>query len=381
MTPPRDGDDWSPLDRFAPRRDDPPPAWSQQPDDGYYTDAPGLFTHDTVGGWGPPPPPAPPPAGPGRRRRGLWITLAVLLSVAVVGGLVAVAVVAAGGRPTATAAPDPTPPPAALPTVVPPTTTPATAPCPQPATLAGTSASLGPDGLRLGFAATPGCADGQVVTGATELRVQDGPVQVAGAALDLTATPLALGPGAAGSLTVLFPPGTFQVVPSQPSSTSLTASLASGAGPTPRDAPARATVTAGAPLPPPGDPAAAALLALQRQAAIDRPDVDARLAERWQPQISSKQAGLVVAGRTFDQQAVLADHLGLRLRYPDARLVYSGDWRSYRGTDFWVTLSGATFPDSGAALGWCGQQGFGPDDCVGVLLSHTQGPEGTFAGR
>lgn len=364
-----DREPWSPLGHQ--RRE---PGADGLLDEPYYYD---LFTHD--GGYSRPP--AGPPPEPPRSRRGLWVTLSVLLALAVVGGLVTVAVVAAGGSATPTAAPDATPPPAALPTTVAPTTTTAPAPCPQPATLTGASSVLGPDGLRLGFAATPGCADGQVLTGPTELRVSDGPLQVAGAALDLSATPLALGPGAPGSLTVLFPPGSFAVVPSQAGASTLTATLVTGAGPTPRDAPAQASVTAGAPLPPPGDPEAAALAALQRQAAIDRPDVEARLAERWQPQISSKQAGLVVAGRTFDQQAVLTDHLRLRQRYPDARLVFSGDWQSYRGQDFWVTLSGVTFPGGDGALGWCSQQGFGPDDCVGVLLSHTQGPDGTFAGR
>lgn len=355
---------WSPLGHTR----------GEQP---YYYD---LYTHDGIGGYGPPAPAAPPPPPGGRR--GWVVALVVVLALAVVGGLVTVAVVAARGQaePAPTAAPAPTPSPVAPSSSAAATTTTAAA-CPTPATLAGTGAELTAQGLSLSFAVAAGCSGGQTLATAVELRVADGAAQVAAGSLDLAATPLVLAPGRPGSLTVVFPAGAYWVVPSAASATSLAATLAPGAPGEVRAPTDRVSTTVSAPLAPTGDPQAAAAAALTRQADLDRPQVAAALAEQWQPQLSAKKAGLEADGRVYDDVGVLADHLALRARYPQARLVFSGEWTSYQGRDFWVTLAGVVEPDADAALGWCAAEGFDPTQCLAVLLSATRGPEGTSRTR
>lgn len=106
----------------------------------------------------------------------------------------------------------------------------------------------------------------------------------------------------------------------------------------------------------------------------DSPEVST-LADQWVPQLSSKQAGMVVQGVTYDDAAILADHEALRARYPQARLVLSDDWSDFRGSGYWVTVVAEPFATADAANAWCGQQGIGPNDCFAKKLSHTAGPQ------
>jgi hypothetical protein len=93
----------------------------------------------------------------------------------------------------------------------------------------------------------------------------------------------------------------------------------------------------------------------------------------WVPQLSAKKAGMTVDGRTYDSAAVLDDHQQLRRSHPDAVLAWSGDWTSFRGRDFWITLVNRSFPTGEAANAWCAQAGIGPDDCYAKRLSRTGG--------
>lgn len=104
-------------------------------------------------------------------------------------------------------------------------------------------------------------------------------------------------------------------------------------------------------------------------------DADAGAAEAlvgsWSPQLSAKKDGLVVDGRTYDDAMILADHQRLRTQQPTAILVWSGDYTSFRGDDFWVTLVNRPFSSSSAANAWCERAGFGPDNCYAKRLTHT----------
>lgn len=91
----------------------------------------------------------------------------------------------------------------------------------------------------------------------------------------------------------------------------------------------------------------------------------------WVPQLSAKKAGMTVGGRTYDDAAVLADHQELRRTYPDAVLVWSGDWASFRGDDFWITLVNRSYASGEAANAWCAQAGIGADDCYAKRLTRT----------
>ena len=60
----------------------------------------------------------------------------------------------------------------------------------------------------------------------------------------------------------------------------------------------------------------------------------------------------------------LAGTQQLRQNYPAVRLLWAGDWRStFSSPDFWVTVVGITFPESGGALTWCRSQGLDQDRC------------------
>ena len=116
-------------------------------------------------------------------------------------------------------------------------------------------------------------------------------------------------------------------------------------------------------------------------ASADQADVEQRLVGAWVPQLSSKKAGLVVDGRALSDQDVLDDHQHLRSTYADVRLVWSGDYLSFKGRDFWVTIAGTTFSTADEANAWCETQGLSGDDCFAKRLSHTDGPAGNTKNR
>ncbi|MEJ2862436.1 zinc ribbon domain-containing protein [Actinomycetospora flava] len=112
--------------------------------------------------------------------------------------------------------------------------------------------------------------------------------------------------------------------------------------------------------------------ALRAQQSTDAGAVEG-LVGTWVPQLSAKKAGMSVGGRTYDDAAVLADHQELRRTYPDAVLAWSGDWTSFRGRDFWITLVNRPFSSGEAANAWCAQAGIGPDDCYAKRLTRSGG--------
>ena len=136
----------------------------------------------------------------------------------------------------------------------------------------------------------------------------------------------------------------------------------------------------------PADPPSAvspeddALNRLTQQISLDRPQVQGELAEKWVPQLSSKQPGLVVDGMTYHYVDILNDHLGLRSSY-DARLVWSGDWSSFRKDDFYVTVASASFSTPQEANAWCDTRAIDPENCFAKLLSAVAGPEGSTVSR
>jgi serine/threonine-protein kinase len=118
--------------------------------------------------------------------------------------------------------------------------------------------------------------------------------------------------------------------------------------------------------------APSARAALQAEVDRDRSAVEA-LVGSWVPQLSSKKPGLVADGITYDYPAVLANFQSLKTRYPDALLLWSGDYSTFKYGDFWVTVEGAAFAAGAAANSWCDAQGIGPDDCFAKRLSHSDG--------
>ncbi|BBY19864.1 serine/threonine-protein kinase [Mycobacterium stomatepiae] len=118
---------------------------------------------------------------------------------------------------------------------------------------------------------------------------------------------------------------------------------------------------------------------LRQIANDDHSSVYTNLADRWVPQLSSKRPGVVDNGVVWDNAMTLQEHLQLRQHYPGVKLLWSGDWSTFSGPDFWVTVAGITFQDSAGALTWCRSQGFDRDHCAAKIISTTHAVAGSTA--
>lgn len=123
----------------------------------------------------------------------------------------------------------------------------------------------------------------------------------------------------------------------------------------------------------PDDPAEA----LTQIADTDEEEVVAELDGMWVPQISSKKTGMEIDGETWTDEDILADHQALREEHPRVRLVWSGNFGSFKEGDFWITIAGIGYSDPEQALSWCATNGLGPDDCYAKQLNTGGGHEGT----
>jgi hypothetical protein len=77
------------------------------------------------------------------------------------------------------------------------------------------------------------------------------------------------------------------------------------------------------------------------------------------------------AGITWNNQAILEEHLRLRNTYPDVKLLWSGDWSTYDGPNFWVTVVGLHSDNPYDVLAWCTEQGLDRDNCIAKIVSTT----------
>lgn len=121
----------------------------------------------------------------------------------------------------------------------------------------------------------------------------------------------------------------------------------------------------------------ASLQRLRSLANNDRPYVAAILADRWVPQISSKRVGLVADGVTWDNARILDQHMRMRTTYSGVRLLWSGDWSTYDGPNFWVTVVGLTSDNPDEVLTWCRSAGFSRDNCAAKIVSTWRPVTGT----
>lgn len=117
--------------------------------------------------------------------------------------------------------------------------------------------------------------------------------------------------------------------------------------------------------------------ALTQISETDEEEVVAELDGKWVPQISSKKAGMEIDGKTWTDEDILADHQALRDEHPRVRLVWSGNFGSFKEGDFWITIAGIGYSDAEQALSWCATNGLGPDDCYAKQLNTGGGHEGT----
>ncbi|WP_148684963.1 hypothetical protein [Mycolicibacterium tusciae] len=205
---------------------------------------------------------------------------------------------------------------------------------------------------------------------------------VASGIFDLATQPIAVGPGGV-SVTFTFPSNSYWRPPNAiDGDVRLTGRNEGADRAVLGSARSASAVTAVAPgAPESGNLEAAAQSALVDIASADRKEVDASLLNRWQPQLSSKRTGLVYDGITWSTPDIVREHLDLRQRFSDTRLVWSGDWPVYSDPTWWVTLAGVPFVSGIEANSWCSSNGFDADHCFAKVLSHSQGAAGTTLSR
>lgn len=122
--------------------------------------------------------------------------------------------------------------------------------------------------------------------------------------------------------------------------------------------------------------AASAKAALDGEVAHDQNAAE-QLVDHWVPQLSSKRPGLVADGITYDYPQIWANFVQLRAQHPDVLLIWSGNYVSYKLTNFYVTIVAESYSDGASANQWCDGNGFAPEDCYAKLLSHSGGSNGT----
>ncbi|SMY12127.1 hypothetical protein BJEO58_01721 [Brevibacterium jeotgali] len=104
-----------------------------------------------------------------------------------------------------------------------------------------------------------------------------------------------------------------------------------------------------------------------------------RLTDQWVVQLSAKKPGLEANGRTWDEEAILEEFQENQGRHPEAVLLWSGDWSSFRLGDFWVTVLAEPYDSPDEALAMCTDMGLDRDNCFAKRLSTSEGPDGTTA--
>lgn len=256
--------------------------------------------------------------------------------------------------------------------------------CAEPPALVAESVSAGAAGLSIRIRLSSACPNGELQSN-NRFRVtavDSDNRDVAAGIFDLSEHPLVVAKDGS-SATFVFPASAYWRVPAIISGDVRLAAYREGVDVplTGADSPG-ASVTAIAPAAPEsGDLEAAAHSALVDLAASDRNGIDANLLDRWQPQLSSKRPGLVADGITWTMPDIIRENLEFRQMYPDAKLLWSGEWPVFGDPSWWVSMAGIPFKRGEQANAWCMSQGFDKDHCFAKLISHTRGPSGTTALR
>ena len=253
-------------------------------------------------------------------------------------------------------------------------------PCASPPKLEAESTRFDDAGLTVSTRISPSCPDGDLLSN-DRFRVtvvDEAGKDVAAGIFDLSSTPVAIG-GDGMSAEFTFPANTYwQTKDSITGDLRLTAYNdgrdRTTSGDTGTDSAFSATDVG---KPESDDVEGAARSGLADIAAADRAYIDAKLLDVWQPQLSSKRPGLFADGITWSNPDIVREHMELRQRYPDARLLWSGDWPVYEIRNWWITVSGIPMTDDEQALRWCAREGYDADHCFAKLLSHNRGPVGT----
>ncbi|MFY2788554.1 hypothetical protein [Rhodococcus sp. MALMAid1271] len=234
------------------------------------------------------------------------------------------------------------------------------------------------------------CADGDVLSSSrTRITLSQAGSDVASAIFDLSRSPLYVpadeSQQSAATRVFRFPIGSFWRTPeSLTSSGYFVDTEESGvqgpqSGEVSETTPPIDAVAAAAPEYTDADSASAT--GLRAIADTDKPMIIRDVGERWVPQLSSKRNGLVAEGITWNSSEILRDHLELRSRFPQVKLMWSAEWNVFSYDDFWVTIAGIEFSTPDAANNWCSSNGLSRDNCLAKLVSETHPVEGSTVTR
>ncbi|EHB48714.1 hypothetical protein MycrhDRAFT_5555 [Mycolicibacterium rhodesiae JS60] len=254
-------------------------------------------------------------------------------------------------------------------------------PCSSPPTLTTQSTRFDSGGLSVTTRISSSCSGGDLLSNSRfrVTAVDSSGRDVASGIFDVASDPIAVGSNGT-TATFTFPAGTYWRTEDAISGDLQLTAYPEGSDSSVRTGAQSASTlrAASTGTPESGNLEAAAQSALVDIAAADRAYIETNLVNQWQPQLSSKYPGLHADGITWSASDIVREHMELRQRFPQSRLVWSPEWSVYRSDpQWWITLSGIPFSTGDAANGWCTSQGFDRDHCYAKMLSHTLGTSDT----
>lgn len=238
-------------------------------------------------------------------------------------------------------------------------------------TVTGASVSGGSLSVELSVEAASSCPSGEALqldNASTQITVSDSNGTAAAAVFDFSGDPVVADPGGSATITAKFGKGQFWRMPSEysPDSSSLTATAKT----------VKTKGSSSSSKPYTGAQAdngvreAGAKAGIEWQIAHDQSKAD-RFMTTITTQLSSKQLNMQAEGKTWSYQDIYQQYLDLQQQWPNALMLWSGDWPTYTKTDtsdYYVIISGESFGSVQGGWDWCTSEGFGPDDCLPVDL-------------
>lgn len=283
-------------------------------------------------------------------------------------------------------------------------------PCATPPTVTPENFAVDNQSLVVRLRFTAGCGSGDVLSNSGyQVTVRDQSSLIASSTFDLSINPVPV-PADGGTVREFaFPAGTYYRLPSSLSGGSGSSTSVNAGGETVQCTSAGIDrVAVGQPYsstatsdmtPLVGavqaaqqgiDTTANAIDALRAQADADRPLVQSQYLDRWLAQISAKQVrtppmmATDVDDRTmvaWTPEQILRQHLDLRARYPEVRLLYSDEWQTFDLRGWWITVAQPNVLDASGANAWCDSKAIAPNQCFAKLVSNSRGSAGTTAYR
>ena len=206
---------------------------------------------------------------------------------------------------------------------------------------------------------------------AVRLTVKDGDDTYADAVYDFSSDPVSAKAGEDGEATITFVKSQYWFIPDQASWSDLTVTGEldaeaqggkAGAG--------NADDVTGADAMDQNEREQVAKAAIDRQIAHDKSAVS-DLGDAYTTQLSSKQLNMQAEGKTWSYQDIYQQYVDLRRQWPNALMLWSGDWPTYTDTgtgSYYVIISGEALGSVQSGWNWCSSNGFGPDDCLPIDL-------------